>query len=116
MTEKRLTLNSEKRKSIGDVFQDHFEQTSPKYELHKKSIADYNEARTKMKVLADTVVRHHQPQEDVDTIRSMIKSIIQVVESYTKIIAFTLLHHQEMKLIVRVEQKKLLMRNTLSFL
>jgi len=72
MTDKRLTLNSEKRKAIADVFQDHFEQTSPKFELHKKSIADYNEARTKMKVLADTVVRHHQPQEDVDTIRSMI--------------------------------------------
>ena len=73
MPEKRLTLNSEKRKAIADVFQNHFEQTSPKYELHKKSIADYNTARTKMKVLANTVVRHHQPQEDVDTIRSMIK-------------------------------------------
>ena len=72
MPEKRLTLNSEKRKSIADVFQNHFEQTSPKYELHKKSIADYNTARTKMKVLAETVVRHHQPQEDVDTIKSMI--------------------------------------------
>ena len=69
---KRLTLNSEKRKAIADVFQNHFELTSPKYELHKKSIADYNEARTKMKVLAETVVRHHQPQEDVDTIKSMI--------------------------------------------
>ena len=69
---KRLTLNSEKRKSIGDVFQNHFEQTSPKYELHKKSIADYNTARTKMKVLAETVVREHQPQEDIDTIKSMI--------------------------------------------
>jgi len=73
MTEKRLTLNSEKRKAIADVFQTHFELNSPKYELHKKSIANYNTARTKMKVLADTVVRHHQPQEDVDTIRSMIK-------------------------------------------
>jgi len=73
MPEKRLTLNSEKRKAIADVFQTHFELNSPKYELHKKSIADYNEARTKMKVLAETVVRHHQPQEDVDTIRSMIK-------------------------------------------
>ena len=72
MTEKRLTLNSEKRKAIADVFQNHFEQTSPKYELHKKSIADYNEARTKMKVLVEKVVRHHQPQEDVDTIKSMI--------------------------------------------
>jgi len=73
MTEKRLTLNTEKRKAIADVFQTHFELNSPKYELHKKSIANYNEARTKMKVLAETVVRHHQPQEDVDTIRSMIK-------------------------------------------
>ena len=73
MTEKRLTLNTEKRKAIADVFQTHFELNSPKYALHKKSIADYNEARTKMKVLAETVVRHHQPQEDVDTIRSMIK-------------------------------------------
>ncbi len=72
MPEKRLTLNSEKRKAIGDVFQNHFEQTSPKYELHKKSIADYNTARTKMKVLAETVVREHQPQEDIDTIKSMI--------------------------------------------
>ena len=72
MPEKRLTLNSEKRKAIADVFQNHFEQTSPKYELHKKSIADYNEARTKMKVVAEHIVRSHQPQEDVDTIRSMI--------------------------------------------
>jgi len=72
MPEKRLTLNSEKRKAIADVFQTHFELNSPKFELHKKAIADYNTARTKMKVLAETVVRHHQPQEDVDTIRSMI--------------------------------------------
>ena len=72
MPEKRLTLNSEKRKAIADVFQNHFEQNSPKNELHKKAIANYNFARTKMKVLAETVVRHHQPQEDVDTIRSMI--------------------------------------------
>ena len=72
MTEKRLTLNSEKRKAIADVFQTHFEQTSPKNELHKKAIADYNTARTKIKVLAENIVRYHQPQEDVDTIRSMI--------------------------------------------
>ena len=72
MPEKRLTLNSEKRKSIADVFQNHFEQNSPKNELHKKAIADYNEARTKMKVVAEHIVRSHQPQEDVDTIRSMI--------------------------------------------
>jgi len=72
MPEKRLTLNSEKRKAIADVFQNHFEQNSPKKELHTKAIADYNTARTKMKSLAEHIVRYHQPQEDVDTIRSMI--------------------------------------------
>ena len=45
MPEKRLTLNSEKRKAIADVFQTHFEQTSPKNELHKKAIADYNDCK-----------------------------------------------------------------------
>ena len=37
MPEKKLTLNTEKRKAIADVFQNHFEQNSPKYELHKKT-------------------------------------------------------------------------------
>jgi len=72
MPEKRLTLNTEKRKSIEGVFQTHFEQTSPKYTLHKQAIADYNNARTETKVIAETVVREHQPQEDVNTINSMI--------------------------------------------
>ena len=71
--EKRLTLNSEKRKSIEGVFQTHFELNSPKYKLHKQAIAHYNDARTEAKVFAEEVVREHQPQEDVDTIRSMIK-------------------------------------------
>ena len=73
MTQKRLTLNTEKRKSIEGVFQTHFELNSPKYTLHKQAIADYNNVRTETKVIAETVVRHHQPQEDVDTIRSMVK-------------------------------------------
>ena len=30
MPEKRLTLNSEKRKAIADVFQNHFEQNKSK--------------------------------------------------------------------------------------
>ena len=72
MTEKRLTLNTEKRKSIADVFQTHFENNSPKYKLHKQAIAHYNDARTEAKVFAEEVVREHQPQEDVDTIRRMI--------------------------------------------
>ena len=114
MPEKRLTLNSEKRKAIADVFQNHFEQTSPKYELHKKSIADYNEARTKMKVLAETVVRHHQPQEDVDTIRSMIAKYNRSGGELYNDNCFILLHHQEWKPTMREIQKKLLMRNTSS--
>ena len=116
MPEKRLTLNSEKRKAIADVFQNHFEQTSPKYELHKKSIADYNEARTKMKVLAETVVRHHQPQEDVDTIKSMIVNMGEVVESYMMITALSLLHHQEWKQIVMEVKEKSLMKAMLSLI
>ena len=72
MTEKRLTLNTEKRKSIEGVFQTHFENNSPKKQAHTQAIADYNNARTETKVIAETVVREHQPQEDVDTIRRMI--------------------------------------------
>jgi len=73
MQEKRLTLNSEKRKAIADVFQTHFELNSPKKQAHTQAIVDYNNVRTQAKILAEEVVRQHQPQEDVDTIRSMIK-------------------------------------------
>ena len=108
MPEKRLTLNSEKRKAIADVFQTHFELNSPKYELHKKSIADYNTARTKMKVLAETVVRHHQPQEDVDTIRSMIAKYNRSGgELYNDNCFFFTAPPREVKLIVMVEYKRI---------
>jgi len=72
MTEKRLTLNTEKRKSIEGVFQTHFELNSPKKQAHIQAIVDYNNARTETKIIAEEVVREHQPQEDVDTIKSMI--------------------------------------------
>jgi len=72
MTEKRLTLNTEKRKSIEGVFQTHFELNSPKKQAHTQAIEDYNNVRTVAKSLANKVVRQHQPQEDVDTIRSMV--------------------------------------------
>jgi len=71
MSEKRLTLNTEKRKSIEGVFQTHFELNSPKKVLHTHAIEEYNNLRTETKVLAETVVRQHQPQEDVDTIARM---------------------------------------------
>ena len=69
--EKRLTLNSEKRKSIEGVFQTHFELNSPKKQAHTQAIEDYNNVRTVAKSFANKVVREHQPQEDVDTIARM---------------------------------------------
>ena len=69
--EKRKTLNAEKRKAIANVFQQHFEQNSKFNELHKKAIATYNTLREQAKVKMEVIVRGHQPQEDVDTIRKM---------------------------------------------
>jgi len=69
---KRLTLNAEKRKTIADVFKAHWEsEDNPKRQSHLKAIENYNNAREITKSLAEKVVRAHQPQEDVDTIRSM---------------------------------------------
>ena len=60
MTTKKITLNAEKRKVIADQFQSFYED-----KVKDKLI----QAKEQM----DKVVRFHQPQEDVDTIRSMIK-------------------------------------------
>ena len=69
---KRLTLNAEKRKTIADVFKAHWEsEDNPKRQAHLKAIENYNHAREITKSLAEKVVRAHQPQEDVDTIRRM---------------------------------------------
>ena len=69
---KKLTLNAEKRKAIADVFQVHFEQNSKFKEQHTNAIVNYNLIREKAKTEMEKVVRYHQPQDDVDTIRSMI--------------------------------------------
>ena len=70
--EKRLTLNAEKRNSIANVFQSHWEREDSKviqnYNLAKEN---YNSLRSTMKELVEKIVRTHQPQEDVDTIRRM---------------------------------------------
>ena len=70
--EKRLTLNAEKRKVIADVFQDHFENGSKYKTQHNEAIETYNDMRSVAKTKIEQLVRFHQPQEDVDTIRSMI--------------------------------------------
>jgi hypothetical protein len=69
--EKRITLNSDKRKVIADQFQSFYEDKVKDKLINAKE--QYNAMREKAKVAIEKVVRFHQPQEDVDTIRSMIK-------------------------------------------
>ena len=69
--EKRITLNSDKRKVIADQFQSFYEDKVKDKLINAKE--QYNLMHEKAKVAIEKVVRFHQPQEDVDTIRSMIK-------------------------------------------
>ena len=71
MTIKRQTLNADKRKVIADVFQSHFEDNSKYKKQHTDAITNYNLMREQAKVKMNDLVRFHQPQEDVDTIRAM---------------------------------------------
>ena len=71
MTTKKITLNSEKRKVIADQFQSFYEDKVKDKLIQAKE--QYDLMREKAKVAIDKVVRFHQPQEDVDTIRSMIQ-------------------------------------------
>ena len=70
--EKRQTLNADKRKVIADIFQQHFEDNSKYKKQHSEAIERYNSLREQAKVEINNLVRFHQPQEDIDTIRSMI--------------------------------------------
>ena len=70
--EKRQTLNADKRKVIADIFQQHFEDNSKYKKQHQDAITNYNKMREQAKVEINGLVRYHQPQEDIDTIRSMI--------------------------------------------
>ena len=71
--QKRQTLNADKRKVIADIFQQHFEDNSKYKKQHQDAITNYNKMREQAKVEINGLVRFHQPQEDVNTIRSMIK-------------------------------------------
>ena len=68
--EKRMTLNAEKRKVIADQFQSFYEDKVKDKLIQAKE--QYDLMREKAKEKIEQVVRFHQPQEDVDTIRSMI--------------------------------------------
>ena len=68
--ERKITLNAEKRKVIADQFQSFYEnKVRDKLEQAKEQ---YDLMREKAKEKINQVVRYHQPQEDVDTIRKMI--------------------------------------------
>ena len=69
--QKRQTLNADKRKVIADIFQQHFEDNSKYKKQHQDAITNYNQMREQAKVEINGLVRYHQPQEDVDTIRAM---------------------------------------------
>ena len=71
--QKRITLNADKRKVIADVFQNHFEDNSKFKKSWQQAKETYNNLREQAKVKMEVLIREHQPQEDVDTIRSMIK-------------------------------------------
>ena len=70
--QKRITLNAEKRKVIADVFQQHFEDNSKfkKAWQDAKETTQFYDKVAKVKI--EVLVRSHHPQEDVDTISSMI--------------------------------------------
>ena len=71
MTTKKITLNADKRKVIADQFQSFYEDKVKDKLVQAKE--QYDLIREKAKEQIEKVVRFHQPQEDVDTIRSMIQ-------------------------------------------
>ena len=69
MKQKKITLNADKRKIIADQFQSFYEnKVKDKLELAKEI---YDKLRVQAKERIEKVVRYHQPQEDIDTIRAM---------------------------------------------
>ena len=69
MTTKKITLNADKRKVIADQFQSFYEDKVKDKLINAKE--QYDAMREKAKVAIEKVVRFHQPQDDVDTIRRM---------------------------------------------
>ena len=70
--QKRITLNADKRKVIANVFQEHFESNSKYHKAWQNAKDKYTVMRNQAKTIMDKLIRKHQPQEDVDTIRNMI--------------------------------------------
>ena len=70
MTTKKITLNADKRKVIADQFESFYEDKVKDKLIQAKE--QYDIMREQAKVAIEKVVRFHQPQEDIDTIRGMI--------------------------------------------
>ena len=71
MQTKKIMLNTDKRKIVSDQFQSFYEDKVKDKLVKAKE--QYNLLREKAKEMIEKVVRYHQPQEHIDTIRSMIK-------------------------------------------
>ena len=69
--QKKITLNADKRKVIADVFQEHFENNSKFKKAWQDAKDKYVVMRNQAKTIMEKLIRKHQPQEDVDTIRAM---------------------------------------------
>ena len=74
METKDIRLNAEKRKTLVQHYENHLRSdVSNKFrKLMIEAKQKYDEMKPKMFELAHQVVRGHQPQEDVETIKSMI--------------------------------------------
>ena len=70
---KKITLNAEKRNLIANVIEDSFRNKNSKAKVNWLLAKNaFNDHKEKMHSLAYKIVRQHQPQEDVDTIKKMI--------------------------------------------
>ena len=69
----KIKLNDAKRNAIANVIEQHYRNsnTRPKVDW-QLSINHFNDHKEKIHSLAYKVIRQHQPQEDIDTVKSMI--------------------------------------------
>ena len=100
--ERKITLNAEKRKVIADQFQSFYEDKVKDKLVQAKE--QYDLMREKAKEQIEKVVRYHQPQEDVDTIRKMISKYSGAGGELYNDNCFYV-QHPLLKLIVRAEKK-----------
>jgi hypothetical protein len=70
---KKITLNAEKRNSIANVIETYFRNANSKLKVNWLLAKNkFNDHKETMHELAHIAIRQHQPQEDIDTIKSMV--------------------------------------------